>query len=285
VEMRSRLRDTLIRLIGLAWGDRVTPPLTFSYLENLLKLSRQRIYEHLAELRTTYSALRLQKVGTGTFVIWFEDWLFDTADSPPSDCPARIKNVQNQETHDHDDEEEIDRTILSPPHPDSDDSLNASGNPEILSENPDRNPEDLSGNPENDEGSNAPHLAKPNPKHKAMQRKPPNLPTKGEDDPPGAKLPEELRQRLLQAGVFPRLLDEVAASGYFPDELAALLSWVEEQHPSSPAPLFMGRLRSGALAPRRFFKPHCRVCGQYGEHAPNCRKGYISGEFADFVEH
>jgi hypothetical protein len=131
VRMRAQLRETLFQLIGLAWGDCCTPILTVSHLAKLLHKPRQRVYQHLAELRDVYSALRLQKVDAGHLVIWLEDWLFDPMKSQPAYFTNRMRNSDFSEFYDDDNthhQEDEDEDIFLPP---PDDSVNVSGNPEI----------------------------------------------------------------------------------------------------------------------------------------------------------
>jgi hypothetical protein len=94
-----------------------------------------------------------------------------------------------------------------------------------------------------------------------------------------------LLDELAQAGVFPSLFAEVAASSYDENSLRALLAWASADHPSSPAQLFIARMRLEARPPATCFLPPCPRCGRRGQHAPDCPRRYYDGEFADFVEH
>jgi hypothetical protein len=98
-------------------------------------------------------------------------------------------------------------------------------------------------------------------------------------------LSQDLRIALLEAGVFPRLLDEVARSGQSEPVLFALLTWARADQPACPAPLFMARLRAGAKPPGRFFGEACAMCGQTGGHTPDCRRRYLDDPYAGLVEH
>jgi hypothetical protein len=103
---------------------------------------------------------------------------------------------------------------------------------------------------------------------------------------PLRKLSPALREKLLAAGVFPYLLDEVVLSHYSEEELYALLAWSEHDHTVSTAGLFMNRLRKLLPVPEEYLQPPCRYCGLYGgKHTPDCRGVYISGKYADFIEH
>jgi hypothetical protein len=95
-----------------------------------------------------------------------------------------------------------------------------------------------------------------------------------------------LREKLLGAGVFPTLLDEVAVSPYSEDDLRALLAWAQADKPAGPARLFIYRLRARANPPEAFRHPPCPYCGlSGGEHTPDCRGRYLAGAYADFLEH
>jgi hypothetical protein len=99
-------------------------------------------------------------------------------------------------------------------------------------------------------------------------------------------LSPSLREKLLASGIFPILLDEIAVSAYSEDELYALLAWAYQDQPKNPAPLFIIRLRAGAHPPEAYRQPACPYCGKYGgEHDPECRGRYLSGDYADFLEH
>jgi len=108
-----------------------------------------------------------------------------------------------------------------------------------------------------------------------------NLPTK-----PGQanRLTDELSSLLLSAGVFPSLLEEVAASGKSEADLKALLAWSQADKPESPAALFIGRLRSGARAREIYYQAPCPCCGQYGTHRDDCRKRYRESIYRDLIE-
>ena len=95
-----------------------------------------------------------------------------------------------------------------------------------------------------------------------------------------------LRQELLEAGVFPALLNEVANSAFSEDELRAMLAWVLHSKPDSPGGLFISRMRIGETPPDSYLRPPCAYCGMKGgEHTADCRGRYVSGEYADSIEH
>jgi hypothetical protein len=94
-----------------------------------------------------------------------------------------------------------------------------------------------------------------------------------------------LREKLLAAGVFPVLLDEIAVSPYSEEDLTALLAWSTTDQPDNPAPLLIGRLRANANPPKIYRQPPCPYCGRYGsEHADDCRGRYLSGSYAEFLK-
>jgi hypothetical protein len=95
-------------------------------------------------------------------------------------------------------------------------------------------------------------------------------------------LEESLQQELLDAGVFPCLLAEVAESGMDEAQLRALLAWARADRPESPAGLFIARMRMGLTAPEIYQQPPCPHCGVYGGHAQNCHRRYADGPLAEF---
>ncbi len=99
-------------------------------------------------------------------------------------------------------------------------------------------------------------------------------------------LSPSLREKLLSANVFPGLLNEVAASHYSEEDLLALLAWCTHDQPDNPAPLLIGRLREASTPPDMYRQPACCVCGMPGgKHKDDCHRRYLSGSFADFIEH
>jgi len=98
-------------------------------------------------------------------------------------------------------------------------------------------------------------------------------------------LSPELREKLVKAGVFPNLLDEVAVSPYSEEDLRALLTWSEQDKPDNLGAFFMYRLRARANPPDGFRQPPCSYCGiSGGKHADDCRGRYISGPYAEFLK-
>jgi len=117
------------------------------------------------------------------------------------------------------------------------------------------------------------------------------LPDSLNDHTPGnckisRKLPRKLTAALRDAGIFPRLLAEVAESGYRDADLYALLAWAQEDHPGSEAAaVFIGRMRGQARPPVRFYESPCPRCGRRGDHTAECPRRILSGPYAEYLEH
>jgi hypothetical protein len=98
-------------------------------------------------------------------------------------------------------------------------------------------------------------------------------------------LSPELHEKLLAAGLFSTLLDEVAVSPYSEEDLRALLAWSEQDKPDNLAAFFMYRLRARANPPEAFRMPPCPQCGMPGgKHKDDCGRRYLSGSFTEFLE-
>jgi hypothetical protein len=239
--MTAALKDTLIQMMALTWGDksRMTPVLTYALLEQLTGKSVRRLYGQFTVLRKTYSAFKLQNAGNGTFVLTLAEWLFSPPQEGYSFKQIAIKEEEEESIHSA-------RTELTPP-------------PDINIKE-----EEYEGEPEK--------IAK------FSKRKPLSKPMR--------VLPADLREKLLAAGVFPDLLDEVAVSSYSVDELRALLAWVMDGKAASPGGAFIARLRKHQTPPEAYRHSPCPYCGlRGGKHAADCRGRYLTGEYADFVEH
>jgi hypothetical protein len=90
---------------------------------------------------------------------------------------------------------------------------------------------------------------------------------------PNRALSAGLRQQILEAGVFPNLLEEIAASSYSEEDLRALLVWSKQGNPDSLAGLFIYRL------------PPCPACGMAGgKHKDDCGARYLLGPYAEFLK-
>lgn len=267
-ELVPHLKITLLQLMSIAWRspDHTTPKLNYSVLVNTLAKDERTIRGHLTLLRSYHAALRLRYAEPGQFYIILADWLYANdgpragvntpeypadglpAESAPADVedcsriplPDQLRINQNQE----EEEERLNNDLL----------LNV--NDQVLDHYP------LDQERTVDAGWMA----------------------QGEGGQEGAEeevdftVPGKLRERLLERGLFPTLLDEVAARAardtYTVDELNALLDWSIADEPQFPAALFMGRLRKGARAPEQYQNPACPRCGQRGKHAAGCPRGY-----------
>ncbi len=88
----------------------------------------------------------------------------------------------------------------------------------------------------------------------------------------------------LQAeGVFPEQLQEILAGQYSEASLRALLRQVRAEKPVSVAAVFVYRVKTGAVPEPSSL---CAECGWGGgKHAPDCGRRYLSGEFADWLDH
>ena len=95
-------------------------------------------------------------------------------------------------------------------------------------------------------------------------------------DDPMRGLEPELVDELLEAGIFPSLLDEVGRSGRPPEALRALLAWARADKPTQPGGLFIARLRAGARPPERISQAFCPRCGGVNEHAEGCYMRFAS---------
>lgn len=239
--MTTALKDTLIQMMGLTWGNkaRMTPVLTYPLLRQLTGKSARRLYGQFTVLRKTYSVLELQSAGNGTFVLTLADWLFAPSREDYSFKQIAIKEEESVSINQS-------RGELPLPPPDSDQEEEHGGKPRQIAK-----------------------FGKRKPARKSIR-----------------KLSPALLEELLEAGVFPALLDEIANSPYSEDELRAMLAWVLQSKPNKPGGAFISRLRAGKPPPDSFLHPPCAYCGMRGgEHAPDCRGRYMSGDYADFLEH
>lgn len=219
-QMKPAVRETLMRLMALAWWQKEhhqTPPLSIFELARLTHKSPRTIHGHLAILRDELAALRLQPAGDGLYVIAFHDWVFEPGWSGPPGCSILQKPDQEEE-----DVNSSSCTVEIPP---------------------------------------------PDDQHAPAREAPANPAERG-------GLSRFLHRKLLDMGLFPRLLGEVAASGWGEYELRALMAWAQEDNPEKPAALFMSRLRHGARPPKRYYQPPCPRCGQRGQHDPECPQRY-----------
>jgi len=99
-------------------------------------------------------------------------------------------------------------------------------------------------------------------------------------------LSKALEGKLLEIGLYPRLLGEVIESEYTETDIRALIAECQEIKQDEPAAgLFMSRLRSRMKANKKYYQDPCPQCGGIGKHQNGCTYLYVHGEFADFIEH
>lgn len=244
------LKETLLMLMALTWSSphHKTPLITYKLLEQLTGKPKRTLRGHLADLRTYQAVLRLQYAEAGQFIIELAPWLFVQAAEKSGEKP--VEGVSEQgggEIPPLPVKEEEEYSELT----DSKDSLL------LLYSVHDHNAAE---------------------RQKTAKNAPPEAQKTAPTAPPKT-LSKALTARLVKAGVFPALLDEIAARAaqgrYSARDLAALLAWVEEDQPQNPAPLFVARLRAGARAPRVYFEPACPRCGKRGGHAQDCPRRYL----------
>jgi hypothetical protein len=236
--MSAAERETLLQLIGLAWGNTSyrTPPLSLQDMAVILDKKLRTLYGHLTALRTKHAALRLQDAGDGEYVIVFSDWV-----RPVPKAERLCKNLQMPVKEEESDSLNNNQDLLLPV--------------KALEESPERN-------------KKLQKFAKRKHLHENQR-----------------KISDDLCKQLLDAGLFPNLLYEIASSSYSETDLQALLTWCRADEPATPTALFMGRLRENAQVPKIYYQEACPVCGCFGKHADGCGYSYISGEYADFIEH
>jgi hypothetical protein len=235
-ELRPAVKDTLIQLVGLAWRSNggATPPLSYNQLSHLTGKPVKTLYGHIAVLRDTHAALRMQDAGDGMVIFTFAEWV----------KPARMHAGVISENPEMPVKEEEQELILS----------NSRKNLLL-----------------NDQAETHP-----------QKRIHPRLKKTG---PKGVALPRKLQSALLDAGLFPVLLDEVAASGRSEKDIGALLAWAAHDQPANPAPLFVARLRAGARPPHAYRTDGCSMCGESGTHSSTCPLRYLDDPYAEFIEH
>ena len=86
---------------------------------------------------------------------------------------------------------------------------------------------------------------------------------------------------LLAAHIFRGLLPEIISHGCSDEDLLALLAWVREDQPKSPAGLFMARLRLHAEPPDEYYQEACPACGRHKGHADDCYRRFDISELTE----
>lgn len=254
--MPPQVKDTLLQLSALTWGSpaHCTPPLNYQMLSTLTGKTHRTLAGHLSMLRNKYAALRLQSTGDGFFIIILADWTIPVAkDLPKADgkkarrkkgtaAPGNAVDPAAPQESEKKGKSRSGGKILHLPVKEEEDSIPLKSDSEL----------------------------KILLKNKGLQNFAQTAPV---------ELAQDVQDALLEAGIFPSLLPEVAASGYKREDLLALLAWCDEDQPENPAPLLIARLRSGGRAPLRFFEPACPRCGLRGKHAANCPYRYLPEEY------
>jgi hypothetical protein len=250
-DMPAHLKETLIQLIGLAWGSPTdnTPPITYKELANLTGKSEFSLYGHIENLRSQFNALSLHQAHRGYYVFALDKWVV-----PAKSGQALLKIFKNANSIKEEEESIKDENHLEspPPPPDSDQEGEREGKPRKFSKT-----------------------------FRKVRKKKQRKSTREE----GRELSPDLTDALVAAGIFKGLLGEIRASTFSEEALRALLEWTEDDRPGNAAALFIGRLRAGAVAPQKYFVAPCTRCGQRGGHAQDCSKRFHEGEYADFIEH
>lgn len=95
----------------------------------------------------------------------------------------------------------------------------------------------------------------------------------------GRRLSDREREALLDAGVFPAKLGEIEAAGVPESEIAGHLADGME------GGLLVYRLLNRVRPRSRVIKlgERCPECGRWGGHGDECRRRYVSGEFAEYL--
>lgn len=251
--LSAPVKETLLQIMALTWGrpGHTTPALSYPQLETITGKPARTLRGHLLALRSYHAALRLQRAGAGEFIIALADWLF-TNITPVA--PLAF----------HNSEEFVEDLV--------DDFSHGRLLPEPVNDQEEEQEEISTGRED---------FLLPLPDDHDLHAKP--KPARAQKIIPGApkKLTRALEQRLLEAGVFPALLPEVAARaeqwGYSGPQLKRLLEWSAEDEPRQPAALFISRLRSGARIPDRYAKPACPECGKREGHSSDCLRRYTEG--------
>lgn len=276
-------RDTLIQLIGLAWGSTAcrTPQLSYPILEQLTGKKERTLRRHLDSLRTYRDVLRLHPTGDGLFFLSFARWVFgrpvknsESVYERTGQKWASSGQINRPVGHLKDYEEEEDSPSQSesvgiPPPEIGRIKTSAAAQKMAVHEG---------GLGENQAVSRAGAAgAARKGRTGAAQADQPG-PGGAAQEKSGGDLPPKLRASLEEAGVFTSLFPEIARTagekGWTDKDLHALLAWCAEDSPDRPGGLFMGRLRHGFRPPRRYYRPACPYCGNRGKHADGCRGKY-----------
>lgn len=252
--LSSALKETTLQLMALAWGssELCTPPVSLAHLAKLTGKGEGTLRRHLLTLEKMECVVSLQHNEQGMLKVTLVSWLFRN-DAPVAAETSRPDKALPEE----------DRWGAPGAGPGS---------------APKARPQTVAGR-----RTRRAARAEPSPGPAAGREGPggspagvsPTRPTLAKSSRGAARLlSKKFQAELMERGLFPTLLPEVMASPYSEADLRALLAWCSIDAPERPAGLFMGRLRAGACAPAAYRGAPCSVCGQYGKHAPDCRRRF-----------
>lgn len=93
------VRDTWLRLRGLAWGREETPALSMDQISELLGMSRSTLYGHMLLLRDR-AALQWRAAGSKTLIVSFAGCVYDLSENLDKPSPSGMpldSTIPNQE--------------------------------------------------------------------------------------------------------------------------------------------------------------------------------------------
>ena len=99
-DLPPTVRDTWIRLRGLAWGRQETPSLALIQLSDILEKKRSTLYEHMRVLQAR-GALRWRPGNTSEIIVVFpEDEAFQLSGIPDKPDPLITDNLNDSRVKD-----------------------------------------------------------------------------------------------------------------------------------------------------------------------------------------
>lgn len=233
------VKETLLQLMALTWPSHshCTPPLTYALLTHLTGKSARTLRGHFSMLGHYHAVLRLQRAGTGQFMLVLADGLFDNR----IDLPAGGETLP-EPYHDHSQEE--------------DEMVNLT----------DTFPEELLPHPHDQEREETPG------QHGAGQAAG-DPPAPGRLKLKKAFV-RRMEDAGVFSHLFDEVAECAVKGKYTHNQLEALLDWCVAENNDRPGGLFIYRLRKGVHAPGRLEAPPCPRCGKRGKHAPDCPRRY-----------
>ena len=97
---------------------------------------------------------------------------------------------------------------------------------------------------------------------------------KSEKPKPKTQLRDDVRQALLDAGVFRSKLLEIESAGLTNNEILAIVRWVNDEFRGErKAGLLIYRIEKQILSPKQYFDDPCSECGNYSSHDEYCSIG------------